>query len=370
MLLLIINAGSSSIKLALYECTTKKICSKIEKHYDLKNQSIELILPRFFELIKCEEISAIAHRVVHGGPNFSQPCIIDNDVIRAINEATILAPLHNPNTLQAITYCKICFNNDIRQVAVFDTGFFSNLPDVSSHYPIPRELALEFNIQRYGFHGLAHQGMWQRWNELNNKDNKQRVISLQLGSGCSVSAILNGQVIDTSMGFSPMEGLMMSTRSGDLDPGIVFYLQKVGKFDHLAMERILNKKSGLLGVSGVSDDMRVLLNSNQAEAKLAIAMFCYRIRKYIGAYAAALGGLDTILFGGGIGENSPEIRHCVLENFQWLGIELDLAINTSIKAKCTKISKDISSIEAWVIPNKESTTIAAQAFQLLSGPSK
>ena len=235
-------------------------------------------------------------------------------------------------------------------------------------YALPQALSRQYHIHRYGFHGIAHQAMLNRWQAIRpNIKNGGRVISIQLGSGCSITAIDHGQPVDTSMGFSPLEGLVMATRSGDIDPTVVSYLQQQSGLSLDEIERLLNRESGLLGVSGESADMRVLLASDNPEAALAVELYCYRVRKYIGAYLAVLGGADAILFGGGVGENSPQVRAKILQNMAWLGIELDVTENEKTLAVEAVISREKSDIAVWVIPVDEAKVMAEQALEITGG---
>jgi acetate kinase len=240
------------------------------------------------------------------------------------------------------------------------------MPDVSKVYALPGDLCEKHGIRRYGFHGIAHKAMIRRLKELRPDSTKGgRVISIQLGSGCSITALKNGSPIDTSMGFSPLEGLVMSSRPGDIDPGIVVYLQKAAGFSIEETERLLNVSSGLLGISGISGDMRSLLESSEPSARLAIDIYCYRARKYIGAYAAALGGVDAILIGGGVGENAPVIRGKILENMEWCGMNLDESANADTIGKQGRISAHTSSAEIWVIQVDEAAVLAEETLDAM-----
>lgn len=314
-----------------------------------------------------ETFNAVVHRVVHGGIELSDPCIIEDLIEQTIDALQTLAPLHNPLALKWVRASRRAFGNQVLQIAVFDTAFYRNLPEVAQRYALPRRWTDQYPIRRYGFHGLAHQAMWQRWCELNPAaKGKGRIISLQLGSGCSITAVRDGKAVDTSMGFSPQEGLVMATRAGDLDPGLVLYLQEQENLSPKAMQQVLNRHSGLLGISGISGDMRELLACPEPAARLAIDIYCYRIRKYIGAYLAVLGGADAILFGGGVGENAPAIREIILQVMQWSGINLDIAANDFAQGKEARISTDQGPVAVWVINADEAVVMARQAAALIN----
>ncbi len=249
---------------------------------------------------------------------------------------------------------------------MFDTGFYADLPEIASDYAIPYGLAERWSIRRYGFHGIAHQAMWRRWQALEPGRAHAPVITLQLGSGCSATAVEDGQPVDTSMGFSPLEGLIMSTRTGDLDPEVVTYLQRAGGYDPEAISRILNHESGLLGLSGISGDMRALLRRDEPRARLAVDAYCYRVRKYIGAYMAALDGAEGVLFGGGVGEHAASVRERILAGLDWAGIELDLEANARADGKETCISTEASPVAVYVVPVDEAAVMAEAAGAVMT----
>jgi acetate kinase len=365
MKILTINTGSSSVRMTLFTNEPEGLIQTTERHHSSDNETPEQLLVSFLN-DQIKDITAVSHRIVHGGTEFADSCFIDEHTEKEIERLIPLAPLHNPVALRWIQACRTILGGNIPQIAVFDTAFYTSLPEVAKTYAIPKDLCHQYGIYRYGFHGLAHRAMLQRWQRLNPALKQGgKVISLQLGSGCSVTAIKEGKPIDTSMGFSPLEGLMMSTRCGDLDPGVLIYLQKSTGLSIDGLDKLLNKSSGLLGVSGISGDMQVLLNSNIPEARLAIALYCYRAKKYIGAYMAALGGADVILFGGGVGENSPIIRAQILQEMQWCGIELDTYVNNSTIGEEARISSTSSKVDIWVIPVDESYILAEEAITLL-----
>lgn len=316
---------------------------------------------------------ALAHRVVHGGPRFTEPAIIDDTVLAEIDALTELAPLHNGPALSAIRAARAYLGSAVPMVAVFDTAFHRTLPPCASAYAIPLELARKHRIERYGFHGLAHRSMLQRYCRMTGvPGDRLKLITLQLGNGCSAAAIAGGKSVDTSMGFTPLEGLMMGTRSGDVDPSLPAYLAHREGVSVDQIEEWLNRKSGLLGVSGTSRDMRDLLEREQQgdeRAALAVEMFCYRVRKIIGAYLAVLGGVDAVLFGGGIGENAPAIRTRICAGMQWCGLVLDAARNQAAIGKETRISADDAGIHAHVILVDETAILVEDALKCLKSGS-
>ncbi len=363
MTLLTVNTGSSSVRLTAF---TPEFTRLAAAHYSGAGKIPAAQMQAFLGEHGPQKITLIAHRVVHGGATLTRPCMIDNEVEAEIERLSPLAPLHNPVALAWIRACREVLGDTVRQMAVFDTAFYADLPDVAATYALPRGLRDQYGLRRYGFHGLAHQAMWEYWQEQHPGHWKGRVISLQLGAGCSVSAIVNGKPLDTSMGFSPLEGLVMATRCGDIDPGLLLYLQKSGHLDPAGLEKLLNEASGLLGVSGISGDMRVLLDSDDPRARLAIDLYCYRTKKYIGAYLAALGGADAILFGGGVGENAPLIREQILQDMQWCGIQLDPHWNAEYKPGGGRIDSGSGKIQLWVAQVNEDALLARMAFQLLN----
>jgi len=367
MLILTINAGSSSLRLSLFAQTDNGLERLAEHRYDGIDASNQSLLVDFIASVDGAEIVLVVHRVVHGGARLTEPCLLNAVVENEIEQLIPLAPLHNSIALAWIRHVRQLLGERVSQVAVFDTAFYRNLPEVAATYALPRELCQQHDIRRYGFHGIAHQAMWQRWREIRPEiKGGGRVISVQLGSGCSITAIDSGIPVDTSMGFSPLEGLVMATRSGDLDPTVMAYLQREAGLSVDEIEQILNKQSGLLGISGDSGDMRVLLNSNTPEAELAVDIYCYRVRKYIGAYLAVLGGVDAILFGGGVGENSAQVREKILRGMEWLGVELDPLLNDASKGKEVCVSTENSQSEVWVVPVDEAQMMALNAMVLVN----
>ncbi|HEU0021018.1 MAG TPA: acetate kinase [Dehalococcoidia bacterium] len=317
-----------------------------------------------------DAIGAVGHRVVHGGDRFSASVIITDNVIAGIREVTQLAPLHNGPSLQAIGAVEESLGASVPMVAVFDTAYHRTMPQVASRYAIPSELADQHHIQRYGFHGIAHRYMAERYSAIAGRPlTDLKLVTLQLGNGCSAAAISGGRSLDTSMGFTPLEGLIMGTRSGDVDPSLPGFLARQGGVTLEEVEGWLNHRSGLLGVSGRSQDMRELLQAEQAgdaRASLAIDMFCYRVRKYIGAFLAVLGGADAVVFGGGIGERAPVVRQRICTGMDWCGLVLDPAGNADAKGKEGHISAESSRIDAWVIPVDEAAIILRETLGCLA----
>jgi acetate kinase len=312
-------------------------------------------------------VQAVGHRIVHGGSRFAAPTLIDDTMLSELESLNEMAPLHNPAAVQGIRAARGVLGPKVPMVAVFDTAFHRSLPQHAAAYALPQDLVGRHHIRRYGFHGIAHEYMLKRYAEItSNPAQNATIITLQLGNGCSVTAIRNGESVDTSMGFTPLEGLVMGTRSGDLDPSIVSYLAEREGVDAAEVERWLNERSGLLGLSGRSSDMRDLLaaKGQDERAALAVEVFCYRARKYLGAYLAVLGGAEAIVFGGGIGENAPYIRARITEGMAWCGLRLDPQRNAATVGVEGRISADESAIHAYVIPVDESLLIAQYAYEI------
>jgi len=327
------------------------------------------------DLLERDGSWAVGHRVVHGGSRFTGAVVIDDQVLAAIEAVSELAPLHNEPALGAIYAAREALGPEVPMVAVFDTAFHSTLPERASNYAIAQDLAAKHEIRRYGFHGIAHRYMTERYSVITSTPIEQvKLITLQLGNGCSATAVSGGRSIDTSMGFTPLEGLVMGTRSGDLDPSLPGFLARREGVDVEEVEGWLNKKSGLLGVSGRSRDMRDLLQEahrGDTRAGLAVEMFCYRVRKYIGAYLAVLGGADAIVFGGGIGENAPTVRSRICTGMEWCGLRLDEDRNAKAVGSEERISADDVTLHAYVIPVDEAVTIFRETLRCLdrhSGP--
>lgn len=366
MLLLTVNTGSSSIRLDAFTLEGAHFERIASGHYKNKEDKPAAVLQEFLRAHYISGVEAIAHRIVQGGAHLTASCIINAGIEAEIEHLSSLAPLHNPLALSWIRACREILGEQVVQIAVFDTAFYTSLPDVAASYALPRNLCRRYHIKRFGFHGLAHQAMWRRWRQLRPElEEGGRVISMQLGAGCSITAVDQGRPKDTSMGFSPLEGLVMATRSGDLDPGLITYLQRVEGLTSGETEQVLNEASGLLGMSGISSDMSILLKSDNPDACLAVALYCYRACKYIGAYLSVLGGAEAILFGGGVGENAPSVRENILSDMEWCGIQIDMPANAAVKSYEGRISTDTSKIEVWVVPVSEATILAKEAVLVL-----
>jgi acetate kinase len=324
------------------------------------------------EIQSVSDIHAVGHRVVHGGELFSDSVIITEEVMRGIENCIDLAPLHNPINLRGIRAVRDLLGHQMPQVAVFDTAFHHSLPERSYLYAIPYHLYLRYRIRRYGFHGISHRYVAYRYRTLRNIEREHaHLISLHLGNGCSAAAIRGGVSVDTSMGMTPLEGLVMGTRSGDVDPAILSLIASKEGISLNEVETLLNKQSGLLGISGLTNDMRTLQTEvtehDDRRARLAIEMFSYRARKYIGAYLAAMGGADAIVFTGGIGENSPEIRRRICEGLEWAGLSLEEAKNQQAVGREEVITTEGSRLAVYVIPTDEELLIARDAARCILG---
>lgn len=398
MKILVINTGSSSIKYQLFEMNDKSVLAsglierigeKTAKHkfssVNLKESIVleksipdhetgisemdELLTNAKDGVIKnSSEISAIGHRVVHGGETFTKPTIIDDDVIKAIESNVPLAPLHNPGNLSGIYAAKKFFKG-VPNVAVFDTAFHQTMPEGNYRYAIPNEYYEKYKIRRYGFHGTSHQYVSKLAAQFLNKPIESvNLITLHLGNGASVCSIKNGKSFDTSMGMTPLEGLIMGTRTGDLDPAIPFFMADHVKLSYKEIDTLLNKQSGLKGISALNDMRDILVKKEEGDknAKLAIEMYVKRIRKYIGAYLVGLDGkLDAIVFTAGIGENATEIRKLCMENLSSLGIELDENKNNASSKQVREINTEKSKIKVLVCPTNEELEIAQQAKEVI-----
>ncbi|MBI2455531.1 MAG: acetate kinase [candidate division NC10 bacterium] len=326
------------------------------------------------DITKPDDVGAVGHRVVHGGSRFAQSTLVDEDVLAALEALGELAPLHNPPAVSGILASREILGPKTPMVAVFDTAFHHTIPEHAHSYAIPHEMARRYGLRRYGFHGTSHRYVTERYAEISGTPRDQvNIITLHLGNGASATAIKGGRSVDTSMGFTPLEGLVMGTRSGDLDPAI---LEVLSQREGLSVDQLLtmlNTASGLLGLSGLSADMRTLLEAAAGpegrQARLAIEVFCYRARKYIGAYLAALGGADAIVFTGGIGENAPAIRAQICAGLDWFGLTLDPARNGAAVGHEARISADGSRLQAWVIPTDEELLIARDTVRCLAGGS-
>lgn len=396
MKILVLNCGSSSVKYKLLDMTQETVIGSggVEKigmkGSFLKHQrpdgqkvilegevlehqiAIEYILgvltsEKHGSIQTLEEITAVGHRVVHGGEKFNSSVLITDEVIDQIVECIDIAPLHNPPNLEGINAIKALLPT-VRQVAVFDTAFHQTMPDYAYMYGIPYSLYKKHGIRRYGFHGTSHRYVSQRVCEFLGVECKEtKVITAHIGNGASITAIKNGKSIDTSMGFTPLEGLMMGTRSGDVDSGVITYLMGKEMIGVNATNTLLNKHSGVLGVSGISSDMREIdaaIKEGNERATLALNMYAYRIKKYIGAYVAALNGVDVLVFTGGVGENQTKLRADICEGLSYLGIEIDEEKNSS-RGEEQIISTDSSSVKVVVIPTDEELMIGMDTVAII-----
>jgi len=370
MNILVLNAGSSSLKFELFAVTPESIDTNSErilaKGEAERAASMGEALQSVFRQIGGTMVEAVGHRVVHGGERFHESVIIDAEVERQIEELSILAPLHNPHNLEGYRAARAHLPG-VPQVAVFDTAFHHTLPPRAYVYGLPYEYLTEKKIRRYGFHGISHRYVSWRFAHLHGKKRADyRMITCHLGNGCSVCAIDQGRSIDTSMGFTPLEGLIMGTRSGDVDAGAVLHLITQEREDPAMLLHVLNGASGLKGISGISNDMRDLLREEGAgneRAALAIEAFCYRIRKYVGMYLAAMNGADALIFTGGIGENAAVIRARICEDLGNLGIAVDSEAN----ARDSKDAREVgnSKIPVWVVPTDEELLIARDTLRCI-----
>jgi len=399
MKVLVLNCGSSSIKYQLWDMANEtSMAEGIAEKIGLKGSfvklkkedgqkvefdgeiidhqtGIEYILgiltsDKHGMLKSLNDISAVGHRVAHGGEHFKGSAFIDDFVLEQIEMCCDIAPLHNPANLKGILAMKSLIPG-IKQVAVFDTAFHQSMPEHSYMYAIPYSLYNKYKIRRYGFHGTSHSFVAQRaCNILNLDISKQKIVSCHLGNGASICAIHGGKSIDTSMGFTPVEGLIMGTRTGDLDIGVVSYIMEKEELALSSLNTVFNKQSGVLGVTGVSSDMREVeeaaWNDKNERAQLGLDMYHYRIKKYIGAYIAAMGGLDILIFTGGIGENGSESREEICNNMNYLGIEFDKQKNEGIRGKEVIISTDNSPVKVVVVPTKEELVIAKDTKRIVS----
>ena len=398
MKILVLNSGSSSIKYQLFEMKDESVIAKglvdkiglngsYVKHTKENGEKItfegeivdhqagiEYVLGIMTSkkhgcIDDLSEIDSVGHRVVHGGEKFSSSVLITDDVVKKMEECIDLAPLHNPPNLKGI-YAITELIHGVVQVGVFDTAFHQTMPDHSFMYAIPYSLYEKYKIRRYGFHGTSHRYVSKIASEFIKKDiNKLKIITCHLGNGASIAAIKNGKSIDTSMGLTPVEGLIMGTRTGDLDVGALTYMMNKEEIGIHATNTLVNKHSGMLGISGVSSDMRDIeiaaKEKGNKRAMLALDMYHYRIRKYIGAYAAALGGLDVLVFTGGIGENACESREEICKDFEYLGLEFDKTLNAGKRGIEAIISKPKSKVKVLIIPTNEELVIARDTKDII-----
>jgi acetate kinase len=356
--LLAVNVGSSSVKLVLFAVDgghprPLATAASSQQAGDLRAtlKALGLDAARDGNL-------AVVHRIVHGGPRLVATCELTDAAESEIDRWSRRAPLHNRAALKVAGWVRR-FLPHAQRFAAFDTAWFADLPEVARRYALPRELAELHGLRRFGFHGLGHASLWRAWRA---RGDGARLISLQLGAGCSIAAVRAGRPLDTSMGYSTIEGLVMATRSGDVDPGVVTELARVERLSARGMEELLTQRSGLLGVSGISGDMRELLAAATPDAREAVELFCYRARKYVGAYLAVLGGADAIAFGGGIGESAPAIRAGILAGLEWAGIRLDAGANASATGGAHRISAGDSAVAVWTLPTDEAAEMAFEAI--------
>ena len=396
MKILVLNCGSSSIKYALYNMDDKSVITSggIEKigspdsfiklKVNGKKVKIEEPIPEhtrgvqfIFELLTTGEyavldsvndIDAVGHRMVHGGEKFNQSVVITDEVMRDFSACNDLAPLHNPANIKGINAVKALLP-EVTQVGVFDTAFHQTMPDYAYMYALPYEFYTKYGVRRYGFHGTSHRYVSQRVLEFLGRDAEDtKIITCHIGNGASIAAVKDGKCVDTSMGLTPLEGLIMGTRTGDIDAGAVTFLMDKLNLDTKGISNLLNKQSGLVGVSELSNDFRDILAGiaeGNDKARLAKEMYTYRIKKYIGQYAAAMGGVDVILFTGGAGENQWEVREGATDGLEFLGVKMDVARNRACRATEAIISADDSKVTVCVIPTDEELMIATDTLTLV-----
>ncbi|MEA5110799.1 Acetate kinase [bioreactor metagenome] len=397
MKIIVLNCGSSSIKYQLFDLPSKEVLAKglvdkiglkgsLIKHsrndgteVKLEGEILDhqigieyllgiLISEKYGSIKNLDEIQAVGHRVVHAGEKFNGSVYITPEVVAALEECIDLAPLHNPPNLKGI-YSITKLLPEIPQVGVFDTAFHQTMPDYVYLYGIPYSLYEKYKIRRYGFHGSSHRYVSQRAAEMLGKNLEDlKIITCHLGNGASIAAIKNGKSLDTSMGMTPIEGLMMGTRTGDLDIGAFIQIMNKEEIDIAIANTLVNKHSGMLGVSGVSSDMRDVEHAaaeGNARAKVTLEMYYYRIRKYIGAYAAAMGGVDVIVFTGGVGENDSMTRHLTTQGLEFMGLEFDQAKNEGLRGKEAILTKDGSRVKVMVIPTNEELVIALDTYEIV-----
>lgn len=399
MKILVLNCGSSSIKYALYNMDDQSVVTsggiekiglpdsfiklkvadgskvKIEREIPEHTAGVQFIFECLTQgehavLKSLDEIDAVGHRMVHGGERFNQSVLLTDEVMEAFAQCNDLAPLHNPANIKGVNAVKACLP-DVPQVGVFDTAFHQTMPDYAFMYALPYDLYKQYGVRRYGFHGTSHRYVSQRVCEfLGCKAEGKKIITCHIGNGASIAAVKDGKCVDTSMGLTPLEGLIMGTRSGDIDAGAVTFLMDKLGLDTTGVANLLNKKSGLLGVSGGYSDFRDILAQIEAgndQARLAKEMYTYRIKKYIGEYAAAMGGVDIILFTGGAGENQWEVREGATNGLEFLGVKVDADKNHACRATEQIISADDSKVTVCVIPTDEELMIATDTLNIVNG---
>jgi len=391
----VLNCGSSSLKYQLINMNNEEVAAQglvekigeeisylnhssdgdevvIEEKIEDHNQAIEMVLEILVSskhgvIENMDKINVVGHRVVHAGEKFSGSVLITDEVIAALRENIKLAPLHNPANIIGIEVSQKLMP-DTPDVGVFDTAFHQSMPEESFLYALPYEWYQENGVRRYGFHGTSHKFVSERGAEILSRDyNDLKIITCHLGNGASMAAVDKGQVVDTSMGLTPLEGLVMGTRPGDIDPGIIPYIMKERNMSIEEVDQAFNKQSGVLGISGVSNDFRELAEAAEKanrRAELAVKIFCRRVKKYIGAYTALMGGLDLLIFTAGIGENAVEVRREILSDLEYLGIDIDQQKNNA-RGKEIKISSEKSKADVYVIPTNEELVIAREAEKIV-----
>ena len=397
MKVLVLNCGSSSIKYKLFDMDHKEVIAQggiekiglpdsflkftlpngekkiLEKAIPEHTVGVEFILntltcPEYGAIKSLDEINAVGHRMVHGGEKFSKSVLLTPEVLEAFTACNDLAPLHNPANLKGVNAISAILPN-VPQIGVFDTAFHQTMPDYAYMYAVPYELYEKYGVRRYGFHGTSHRYVSKRVCEfLGVEPEGKKIITCHIGNGGSITAVKDGKCVDTSMGLTPLEGLMMGTRSGDIDGGAVSFIMEKEGLDAAGISNLLNKKSGVLGIFGESSDMRDLengVNAGNPRAILAENMYFYRIKKYIGAYAAALGGVDIIVFTGGVGENQASCRACACEGLEFMGVKLDAEKN-NVRGEEAVVSTEDSKVKVVVIPTDEELMIASDTMDILN----
>jgi len=398
MIILVVNAGSSSLKYQLLNMENEEVIAKgnadrigigghiSHKTFDGRTVDMDCDFPTHTEAFEklvevlttgdaaviksMSEISAVGHRIVQGAEIFTKSVLVTDEVIQQIDDLQELAPVHNHPHALALWACKKVIPETVPQVVVFDTGFHQTMPAKAYMFGLPYECYKDFAVRKYGFHGTSHRFVSQKLAEAMGKDVKDlKIVSCHLGNGSSITAVDGGKSVDTSMGFTPLDGVLMGTRSGCVDPSAVTFVQKKLGLSASEMSEYLNKKSGFLGISGVSSDNRDITKAAEEgneRAILAGDMLVYQIKKYIGSYAAAMNGLDAVLFTGGIGENATDVREKVCADMSFFGIEIDNELNSTIRGKLQKISTENSKVEVWVVPTNEELLIARDTLALIS----
>ncbi len=398
MIILVVNAGSSSLKYQLLNMENEEVIAKgnadrigigghiSHKAFDGRTVDMDCDFPTHTEAFEklvevlttgdaaviksMSEISAVGHRIVQGAEIFTKSVLVTDEVIQQIDDLQELAPVHNHPHALALWACKKVIPETVPQVVVFDTGFHQTMPAKAYMFGLPYECYKDFAVRKYGFHGTSHRFVSQKLAEAMGKDVKDlKIVSCHLGNGSSITAVDGGKSVDTSMGFTPLDGVLMGTRSGCVDPSAVTFVQKKLGLSASEMSEYLNKKSGFLGISGISPDNRDITEAakkGNERAILAGDMLVYQIKKYIGSYAAAMNGLDAVLFTGGIGENATDVREKVCADMSFFGIEIDSELNSTIRGKLQKISTENSKVEVWVVPTNEELLIARDTLALIS----